>query len=106
MVTAKQTPRNKVRKYKIEECLNNLNHQQYRFARRVLPKIIGKCQNTLNNYINIPMNSKEEIPYTVGVKLEQFFGLEPGELTNEKFQIGHHSTLYQQWVEKSEDLDM
>lgn len=93
------------KKYKIEDCLNQLNHHQYRFARRVLPRLIGKCQNTLNNYINITIDSKEELPYTIGVKLERFFGLEPGNLINDEVVIEHYSVMFNKWNEDASDLN-
>jgi hypothetical protein len=87
----------KQKKYKLEESLNNLTHHEYRFARNVLPKIIGKCNNTLNNYINILSDSSEEIPYSVGLKLEQFFGIEHGCMAHEKVADVHFDVLYEEW---------
>lgn len=87
----------KQKKYKLEESLNNLTHHEYRFARNVLPKIIGKCNNTLNNYINILSDSSEEIPYSVGLKLEQFFGLGHGGISHTKVEDVHFKALFQEW---------
>ena len=90
----------KQKKYKLEESLNNLTHHEYRFARHVLPKIIGKCNNTLSNYINILSDSNEEIPYSVGLKLEQFFGIEHGGMSTTKGDEVHFKVLYNEWREK------
>ncbi|RZK14936.1 MAG: hypothetical protein EOO43_15670 [Flavobacterium sp.] len=90
----------KEKKYKLEESLNNLTHHEYRFARNVLPKIIGKCNNTLNNYINILSDSNEEIPYSVGLKLEQFFGIEHGGMSNSKEEEVQFKVLYNEWRNK------
>jgi len=87
----------KQKKYKLEESLNNLTHHEYRFARNVLPKLIGKCNNTLNNYINILSDSNEEIPYSVGLKLEQFFGIEHGNMSNVREEKLHFQVLYEEW---------
>ncbi|MES2829329.1 MAG: hypothetical protein V4687_14300 [Bacteroidota bacterium] len=88
------------KKYKLEECLNKLTYNEYRFARQVLPKIIGKCHNTLNNYINIALNSKEEIPYTIGIKMERFFGLEAGKLSNTEIDNVYYADLFSDWMNK------
>ncbi|MGY4386147.1 hypothetical protein ACVWYN_003197 [Pedobacter sp. UYP24] len=88
------------KKYKLEESLNKLTYNEYRFARSILPKIIGKCNNTLNNYSNILLDSKEEIPYTIGIKLERFFGLAPGELSNVKIDNSHFRELYNDRMKK------
>lgn len=68
------------KKYKIEECLNNSTKLEYELIIKKIPLIIGKCNTTFNNYKNIPENSKEEIPYSVGLKLERIFRLPPGGL--------------------------
>ncbi|MHA4895596.1 hypothetical protein ACXZ1K_12655 [Pedobacter sp. PWIIR3] len=90
------------KKYKLEESLNQLTYHEYRFARSVLPKIIGKCNNTLNNYANILLDSKEEIPYTIGIKLERFFGIEPGEFSNVKIDNVHYKELFNEWIKKKD----
>lgn len=91
---------NQEKKYKLEECLNKLTYNEYRFARHALPKIIGKCHNTLNNYTNIPINSKEEIPYTIGIKLARFFGVEPGNFSNVEIDNLHYKELFDDWIKK------
>jgi hypothetical protein len=90
----------KQKKYKLEESLNSLTHHEYRFARNVLPKIIGKCNNTLNNYINILSDSSEEIPYSVGLKFEQFFGIEHGCMSHAKVDEVHFKVLFNEWRDK------
>ncbi len=89
------------KKYKLEESLNKLTYNDYRFARSILPEIIGKCNNTLNNYSNILLDSKEEIPYTIGIKLERFFGIEPGQFSNVKIDNSHYKELISDRIKKN-----
>nr|WP_084407082.1 hypothetical protein [Pedobacter panaciterrae] len=70
------------KKFKILELMNNLTHSAYKAMRRELPKIIGKCVNTLDNYSYIPLDSKEDIPYHVALKIEKYFCIQPGSLSN------------------------
>ncbi|MBC7566196.1 MAG: hypothetical protein H7223_04450 [Pedobacter sp.] len=93
----------KQKKYKLEDYLNKLTHHEYRFARNVLPKVIGKCNNTLNNYINILSDSNEEIPYSVGLKLEQFFGIEHGCIGHANEEEVNFDLLYDEWRNKRID---
>lgn len=73
-------------KYKIMECLEKLTVSEYRIAIKVLPKLIGKSQNTFWNYVHVDADSKMDLPYTVVVTLEKFFKLQPGELINEPIE--------------------
>ncbi|WP_316789035.1 hypothetical protein [Pedobacter frigoris] len=70
------------KKYKIQECLNNLTKSEYDEIVKKIPGIMGKCNTTVNNYKNIPEGSKEEIPYSVGLKYERIFELPSGGLLN------------------------
>lgn len=80
---AKKKPRSTepfVRKYIIEDCLGEMTKRDYDLVKDKIPKLIGKCGNTFTNYKNIPIDSKEEIPYNIGILLESFFELPPGGL--------------------------
>jgi len=70
------------KKFKIQELMNNLTHSGYKSMRRELPKLIGKCINTLDNYSNIPIDSKEDIPYHAALTIEKYFCIEVGSLSN------------------------
>lgn len=70
------------KKFKILELTNNLTHSAYKAMRRELPKRIGKCINTLDNYSYISIDSKEDIPYHVALEIEKYFCIQPGSLSN------------------------
>ena len=86
--TDKKAPVKKVhdktgpKKFKILELTNNLTHSAYKAMRRELPKRIGKCINTLDNYSYISIDSKEDIPYHVALEIEKYFCIQPGSLSN------------------------
>ncbi|TDQ11330.1 hypothetical protein [Pedobacter metabolipauper] len=88
------------KKYKIEECLNRMNIREYKEARRILPGLIGKCINTLNNYRDILEDGNEEIPYGIGITLERFFGLETGKLSNIKIESRHYLEIFKEETHK------
>lgn len=70
------------KKFRIQELMNKLTHSSYKSMRRELPKLIGKCINTLDNYSNIPIDSKEDIPYHAALTIEKYFCIEAGSLSN------------------------
>jgi len=71
-----------IRKYKLEALLNNCTYLERQKALNELPKLIGKCRNTCNNYITMPYGSKKSIPYEAGIIFERYFKIEPGTLSN------------------------
>ena len=71
-----------MKKYKILECLDQLTVREYRAVIKLMPKITGKSINTFWNYAGIDSNSNMDVPYGVVVRLELFFKLKPGALTN------------------------
>lgn len=73
-------PEETVKKYRIEDCLQDMTKREYDIVIKQIPKLIGKSGNTFSNYKNIRINSKEEIPYKIGIILESFFQLPPGGL--------------------------
>jgi len=70
------------KKFKILELTNSLTHSAYKAMRKELPKRIGKCINTLDNYSYISIDSKEDIPYHVALEIEKYFCIQPGSLSN------------------------
>ncbi|MEJ2882410.1 hypothetical protein [Pedobacter sp. GR22-6] len=75
-----ETNKETLKKYKIEDCLNDMTKREYDAIIKKIPKFIGKSGNTFNNYKNIRINSREEIPYKTGILLESLFQLPPGGL--------------------------
>ena len=82
-----------MKKYKIMECLEKLTVNEYRISNKLLPKMIGRSQNTFWNYVKIKSPDMANIPYTVVVALEKFFGMMPGELINIEVNAEHYPEL-------------
>lgn len=80
-------------KYKLQEIINNLTKSEYSRVIKLIPELIGKCMNTFNSYVRIPLNAKKEIPYVIVRKLEIFFGLEIGGLYNIKIDGSYYKDL-------------
>ena len=90
----KETTQNKEllpKKYKIEECIDNLKRHEYRIVLKAIPRIIGKGMSTFYNYRDILIDDKLDIPYQIARKLEVLFGLECGGLETKK-TVGKHYT--------------
>lgn len=77
-----QSSKGLAKKYKLDDLLINLPYHKYLQALKELPGLIGKSRNTLTNYRNILLDSKEMIPYEVGIIIERYFGIDPGTLSN------------------------
>ncbi|TCC97367.1 hypothetical protein [Pedobacter psychroterrae] len=77
-----QSSKGLAKKYKLDDLLINQPYHKYLQALKELPELIGKSRNTLTNYRNILLDSKEMIPYEVGIIIERYFGIEPGTLSN------------------------
>jgi len=77
-----QSSKELAKKYKLEDLLINQPYHKYLQSINELPELIGKSRNTLTNYRNILIDSKEMIPYEVGIIIERYFGIEPGTLSN------------------------
>jgi len=75
-----------MKKYKIEDCMDNLNFKTYQVVNRLLPKLLGVSHNTINNYKKMKIEDKKDIPYCSVRKLELLFDLKPGELLNQKIE--------------------
>lgn len=78
----KRKDKNGPKKFKLLALMDSLPHKEYKAMRKELPKIIGKCTNTLDNYSNIAANSKEDIPYHIALAIEKYFNIQPGSLSN------------------------
>ncbi|MFA4869063.1 MAG: hypothetical protein WC623_12730 [Pedobacter sp.] len=79
------------KKYRIEECIENLKKHEYHIVLKAIPGIIGKGMSTFYNYRDILIDDKLDIPYKIARKLEILFGLEYGGLETRK-TVGKHYT--------------
>jgi hypothetical protein len=70
------------KKYRINEFLNRLSVTDNRKAINFLPRQLGISVATFNNYRNIDVDSAQDIPHIIVVKLEKFFSLSPRALEN------------------------
>jgi hypothetical protein len=84
------------KKYKIQECIENLRRNEYRIIIKAIPGIIGKGATTFHNYRDILIDDKEDIPFKIVRKLEILFGLESGELETKKTRGEHYSQIVEQ----------
>ena len=71
-----------LRKYKIDEIMNNLNLPKYKAALRIIPKTLGIAFNTFHNYRKLKVGDKSDIPYGQVRKLEILFKIKEGSLAN------------------------
>lgn len=90
MKTNVQNNEKMVKKYRIQDCIDNLTRNEYRIILRLIPGIIGKGTTTFYNYRDILIDDREDIPYKIVRKLEILFGLEPGGLEKEKTEGRHY----------------
>lgn len=93
METNAQKTEGTIKKYKIEECIDNLKRKEYKIVLKSIPGIIGKGMTTFYNYRDLCIEDKEDIPYKIARKLEILFGLEAGELENVKTEGKHYSQI-------------
>jgi hypothetical protein len=76
-----------MKKYKINECLDKLNHLEYSAAIKNIPEILGISVNTFHNYRNFDIRVTTDIPHRIVCKLELIFGLNQGELKNYEINL-------------------
>lgn len=69
-------------KYKIEECMQALNVEQYSMAIKLIPPALDISPNTFHNYRHLKLDSKSDIPYILVRRLENIFNLKRGGLEN------------------------
>ena len=98
--------KNMQKKYKIRYYMNNLTVEEYRVLRKLIPILIGKCINTFNNYANLPIDAKEEIPYNIVIILEDLFGLGPRGLSNVKIECKYYKELVKKNIVSSEIIGL
>ncbi|WEK17493.1 MAG: hypothetical protein P0Y49_11875 [Candidatus Pedobacter colombiensis] len=84
------------KKYKIEECLDNLKRSEYKIILKAIPQIIGKGITTFYNYRDISIHDKEDIPFKIARKLEVLFGLECGGLETKKTTGKHYLEIIEE----------
>lgn len=81
------------KKYRIQECIDNLKRQEYQIVIKAIPHIIGKGMSTFYNYRDILIDDKLDIPYKIARKLEILFGLEYGGLETKKTTGKHYKQI-------------
>lgn len=81
------------KKYRIQEMMDKLTKVEHAKISKLIPKIIGRSINTFNNYSNIPLGVKTEIPNNIVIKLEILFGLPPYGLCNITITGSHYKDL-------------
>lgn len=81
------------KKYKIEECIDNLKRHEYRIVLKAIPGIIGKGMTTFYNYRDILIDDQLDIPFKIARKLEILFGLENGGLETSKTEGKHYREI-------------
>lgn len=74
-------------KYKIGEEMAKLTLAQYKYAGKEIPRMLDIAYNTFNNYRRILIDDHRDVPYQHIIKLEHFFGLPLGSLTNVKCDV-------------------
>lgn len=72
----------KQHKYCINKKLNELSVTDYKKTLKFLPVQLGISTSSFNKYRSIKVGAAQDIPHTIVAKLEQFFGIKPGELQN------------------------
>lgn len=75
-----------IEKYKINVFLEHLTIREYKFAMKVIPKVLNVSMNTFHNYRRIKMGSNQDIPYEKVKLLEILFGIPSGSLENTKMK--------------------
>lgn len=71
-----------VEKYKINQLLDQLTVKEYKFAIKMIPKILNVSMNTFHNYRRIGLEERQDIPYEKVKLMEILFDVESGALEN------------------------
>lgn len=69
-------------KYKIKEHLDRIPNCEYDQILSRIPGLIGKCANTMKTYIQLPLDSKTDIPYSAMLVFEDILNIPARELCN------------------------
>lgn len=73
-----------IEKYKINDFLENLTIKEYKFAMKMIPRVLNVSMNTFHNYRRIKLGERQDIPYEKVRLLEILFEIENGSLENIK----------------------
>lgn len=71
-----------IEKYKINQLLDQLTVKEYKFAIKMIPKVLNVSMNTFHNYRRIGLDERQDIPYEKVKLMEILFGVESGALEN------------------------
>lgn len=71
-------------KYKINELLEQLTVNEYKFAMKKIPGLLNVSMNTFHNYRKIKIGERQDIPYEKIKIMEILFGVGYGALENTK----------------------
>ncbi|MBB6499602.1 hypothetical protein [Pedobacter cryoconitis] len=71
-------------KYKINYFLDKLTVKEYKFAMKMIPKMLDISMNTFHNYRRIKIGQPQDIPYEKVKLMEILFDTESGALENVK----------------------
>jgi hypothetical protein len=71
-----------IEKYKINQFLDQLTVKEYKFALKVIPKVLNVSMNTFHNYRRIGLEEPQDIPYEKVKLMEILFDVESGALEN------------------------
>ena len=71
-----------IEKYKINQFLDQLTVKEYKFALKMIPKILNVSMNTFHNYRRIGLEEPQDIPYEKVKLMEILFDVESGALEN------------------------
>lgn len=71
-----------IEKYKINQFLDRLTVKEYKFAIKVIPKVLNVSMNTFHNYRRIGLEERQDIPYEKVKLMEILFDVESGALEN------------------------
>jgi hypothetical protein len=71
-----------IEKYKINQLLDQLTVKEYKFAIKIIPKVLNVSMNTFHNYRRIGLDERQDIPYEKVKLMEILFDVESGALEN------------------------
>jgi hypothetical protein len=73
-----------IEKYKINQLLDQLTVKEYKFAIKIIPKVLNVSMNTFHNYRRIGLDERQDIPYEKVKLMEILFDVESGALENSR----------------------
>ena len=69
-------------KYRILEYLNKLPHQEYKLAKKVLPRALKVSHKTFNDWLYIKADHGRMIPAESLIQLADYFNKHPNDFRN------------------------